>query len=62
MFHSTIGAPLIYCARQAQKALETVRPHLAGYVIRYNKWPVLFALQVIYCMNAGMEDHSTLED
>jgi len=25
---------------QAQKALETVRPHLAGYIIRYNKWPV----------------------
>ena len=25
---------------QAQKALEAVRPHLEGYVIRYNKWPV----------------------
>ena len=25
---------------QAQKALEQARPHLADYVIRYNKWPV----------------------
>lgn len=25
---------------QAHRALEIVRPYLAGYVIRYNKWPV----------------------
>lgn len=25
---------------QAQRSLEVVRPYLAGYVIRYNQWPV----------------------
>ncbi len=25
---------------QAKRSLEIVRPHLAGYVIRYNQWPV----------------------
>lgn len=25
---------------QAERSLEIVRPHLAGYVIRYNRWPV----------------------
>lgn len=25
---------------RAHEALQSIRPHLAGYVIRYNKWPV----------------------
>jgi hypothetical protein len=29
-----------YSSWKAHQVLETVRPHLAGYVIRYNKYPV----------------------